>query len=121
MKNDGQANDMYDGLENEEISNFEQIPNADECDYPDFDNLQEQANKGTIIVGVKNSSGGNGHVVVLMPESLNERSDIDRSYNYLSNEIYLPIALECGNGQKEIRPFEDKVNIVEFKWFKYER
>ncbi|ALO13904.1 hypothetical protein L21SP5_00224 [Salinivirga cyanobacteriivorans] len=122
VKNDGQANDMYDGLENEEISSFEQIPNTDGCDYPDFDNLQEQANEGTIIVGVKNNSGGSGHVVVLMPESLNERSDINRAHELPSNNIItLPISLECGQGQKEIRPFEDKTSILAFKWYKYEK
>jgi len=117
----GKANNIYNDLDSNDLDEFEKITNASGCNYPDFEELQEQANDGAAIIGVKENNTGSGHIVIIMPESFNERSDIERSFNITSNEIIiLPITLECGQGTKEVRPFENAEDIVEFKWYKYE-
>ncbi|HCX99492.1 MAG TPA: hypothetical protein DG754_05060 [Bacteroidales bacterium] len=116
---EGQANKMYDDLDNGRLSKFASIANAEECNYPDFGELQKQANNGGIIIGVKKNSAGHGHVVLIMPESFNERTDEETDFEIGGDEIKLPIVLECGIGDKEIRPIKDKYNIVNYLWYKY--
>jgi len=66
-------------------------------DYPDFEEMQEEADDGKLIIGVKSAT--TGHVVLLMPEDLWEEAtgDNDRVIKlYDGTDIDRPIALECG-------------------------
>ena len=55
---DGKANNIYDDLDNDKLSKFESISNVAGCNYPDFDELQKQANNGAIIIGVRKNASG---------------------------------------------------------------
>ena len=114
----GKANDIYNDLENEELSKFEPISNATECSYPDFDELQDQANNGVAIIGVRENSSGSGHIVLIMPKSFNQGNE-PTSFSIGLRTVKYPICLECGFGDKKVEPFRDKGNISEYKWYKY--
>ncbi len=114
----GKANDIYNDLENEELSEFETISNATGCSYPDFDELQNQANNGVVIIGVRENSSGSGHIVLIMPKSFNQ-GDEPTSFPIGVKTVKYPICLECGFGEKMTEPFRDKSNISEYVWYKY--
>lgn len=80
--------------------------------------IQNNANNGLAIVGVKKVEGGSGHIVIIMPKSLNEGSN-PSSLPIGVKTVKYPICLECGTGEKKIEPFRDKSNIINYKWYKY--
>lgn len=92
-------------------------------DYPDFTQMQEDANDGQMIVGVKSAS--TGHIVLLMPEDFWE-ADSDNDVTTLveySDETKKsrPIALECGQAtNKRVQPVRWSLNsLKEVKWYRY--
>ena len=115
---DGRANNIYDDLDDNKLTKFETISNASGCNYPDFDELQKEANKGVAIVGVKKVEGSAGHIVLIMPKSLNEGSD-PTSFSIGAKTVKYPVCLECGTGEKKIEPFRDISDISDYKWYKY--
>jgi len=119
ITNPGKANNIYDDLEDNELSEFKPISNATDCNYPDFDELQEQANNGAVIIGVRKNNSGSGHIVLIMPDSFNEKTNEEILFEIEGEEINLPIVLECGIGTKTIRPFKDKNHISYYMWYKY--
>lgn len=122
----GTANTIYNTLADEDsdlAQYFEEIFDMEGEDYPDFTQMQLDANNGQLIVGVK--SAGTGHVVLLMPEDLWEEdsdNDISTLVEY-SDETKRsrPIALECGQAtNKRVQPVRWSLNsLKEVKWYRY--
>ncbi|MEQ8681935.1 MAG: fibronectin type III domain-containing protein [Cyclobacteriaceae bacterium] len=128
VSGNGQANSIYETFmdkDSELSKQFEEIYDMEDEDYPDFVQMQSDANIGQIIVGVKSVSGGIGHIVILMPEDLWEEdseNDISTLVEY-SDETKRsrPIALECGQAtNKRVQPVRWSLNsLKEVKWYRY--
>ncbi|WP_029164141.1 hypothetical protein [Anaerophaga thermohalophila] len=88
-----------------------------------FNDIQNKANSGEIIIGVVKRSSGVGHVVAFMPASLYRGDDklIDIEDD---KKVKFPIALEGGGNIKEIKPFiGSELEITrdnnEYKYYRY--
>mgnify|MGYP006289953297 CR=1 FL=1 len=122
---DGKANRIYEDLKNGEVTEyFSEITKSSTQTWNDFFNdIQDKANSGEIIIGVKKESSTDGHIVAFMPESLyngdDKLLDIDDDKN-----VKFPIALEGGSDVKEIKPFIGKELEItrdnnEYKYYRY--
>jgi len=126
VNGNGTANTIYSTLidANSDLAQyFEEILDIEGEDYPDFTQMQLNANNGQLIIGVKNA--GTGHVVLLMPEGLWEEdndNDVATLVEY-SDETKRsrPIALECGQAvNKRVQPVRWSLNSLKgVKWYRY--
>lgn len=125
INNPGQANNIYDDLKDKLVAKFEYIPDMVNEDYPDFEQLQDDVNGGQIIIGTyRNTSGGSGHVVMIVPGLSEEHSTSpnDHKYNQNGAKIKFPKILECGSNHREsVTPVYDNISISKLKtmrWYK---
>lgn len=122
----GTANTIYSTLGDDDsdlAQYFEEISDMEGEDYPDFTQMQLDADNGQLIIGVK--SAGTGHVVLLMPEDLWEAdSENDVSAQLTLNDgspIDRPTALECGQAEnKRVQPVRwGTESLKSVKWYRY--
>jgi hypothetical protein len=108
---DGRANNIYNSFEDSQLSSFfEKIEKqASQTWKSFFDNIQEKANNGEIIIGVKHNLNDSlsGHIVVFMPEKSSYPPKIEK---IIGGDIGVekPYALEAGNpddNEKKIKQF----------------
>mgnify|MGYP006290911853 CR=1 FL=1 len=126
---DGTANKIYKNLEDGDLSEyFSEITKSSTQTWNDFFNdMQDKANSGEIIIGVKKEISESGHIVTFMPESLYTGSaKIIDFINTNEDDIVFPIALEGGGNIKEIKPFigsENELtrNINPYIFYKYKK
>ncbi len=103
---DGRANNIYDSFEEGDLDeHFTEIVKSSTQTWNDFFNdLQRRANKGEVIIGNIKRSGGVGHIVAIMPESLYTGDDKIKDVGDDKN-VKFPTALEGGGDVKEVKPF----------------
>ncbi|ALO13808.1 hypothetical protein L21SP5_00126 [Salinivirga cyanobacteriivorans] len=117
----------------EPITEFEYIPknvtinmDGEDCNIPNFNDLQNQANNGYIIVGVRRNTGisdnsyNSGHIVLISPYEEGSGSD-DNRLSYVSTsdtEIFFPRTVECGGDIKELG-WLLKDFAKDMEWYRY--
>ena len=99
---------------------------GEDYNIPNFNDLQNQANNGFIIVGVRRNTGigdnsyNSGHIVLISPYEEGSGGDEGRVYYWSSNgsKIYFPRTVECGGDTKELGwLLEDFAKDME--WYRY--
>ena len=121
VTNPGQANNIADNLQAGSISRWMFIPDMPGEDYPDFEELQTEANDGHIIIGTYRNNSGSGHVVMIVPGEAEKYSDvlIFKGYDSL---IKFPKVLECGTDHRESKTSAfDNISIEKLKKMKWYR
>ncbi len=75
---------------------FVLIPNIEGKNIPDFGKMQEEVNEVQVIIGTYYEEGGTGHIVMIVPASIEEieKRDID------GITTIVPKILECGRREK---------------------
>jgi len=132
VNGDGTANSIYNTLndkDSELSQHFEEIYDMAGEDYPDFTQMQQDANDGQLIVGVLKRDGQAGHIVILMPQGMvsmwNGVDFRDEIALNSGEDIKEPVALECGTANdKRIKPLSgfggvDTDAFQNIRWFKY--
>lgn len=110
---------------------FEEIKKGTEESWSEyFLRLQNEADKGEIIIGaMMNSSGTQGHVMMMTPGGLVEitRDEQAWGYTFFDNDIKkVPRVLECGDTDREneaplCRNVDRKGAQQRLKWYKYKK
>jgi hypothetical protein len=110
---------------------FVEIPRNDNEELQDyFQRLQNEADKGTIIIGVMlNDSGTEGHVMMITPGGLItiDENELDWGGTYTTRGIKKVLrVLECGDKDRDneaplCRNVDRKGAQERLKWFKYNK
>jgi hypothetical protein len=141
ITNPGQEKDIRDDFS--KISNhlplkgrFEEIKKDTISWATYFKKLQDEADKGFIIVGVMQTTSGGGHVMMITPGGLinikkdkkkEELSEERFGKSFTDNSVHqVPRILECGLGVREneaplCRNVDWKGATQRLKWFKYKK
>ena len=128
VEGNGTANTIYNTLTDDDsdlAQYFEEIDDMEGEDYPDFTQMQLDANNGQLIMGVLERTGP-GHIVLLMPEDLwNGTGTRDEVALTSGTMLQEPTALECGSAtDKRVKPLSGFGSMTSndfknIKWYKY--
>ena len=126
INNPGKANNIYDDLKDGFVVQWNFVDDMSGEDYPDFEQLQDDANDGEIIIGTwRNPGSGSGHIVMMVPgdSEPHPNGDTDTEYQLNNgNAIEFPKILECGaNHRENLTPAYDNISIAKLKvmrWYK---
>jgi hypothetical protein len=123
----------FDNLSNKAKLNerFVEIPKTEQEDLEAyFQRLQNEADKGIIIIGVMlNSRGTQGHVMMITPGGLIKINDKEQAWgkSFVSRGINkVPRVLECGGKAREneaplCRNVDRRGAQERLKWYKYKK
>ena len=125
---------IEDYRSNIEITEFELISGDitatvgnQECQIPDFNYLQHQANNGVLIIGIRkretlksNGHYRSGHIVMIVPisdvEAVDESRPVCQSVD--REKIFYPMTLECGSDIK-VKKWIGDDSIQNMVWYRY--
>jgi hypothetical protein len=117
-----------------EITEFEKVEetvtvedDGNQYSIPNYNKLQEQANKGAFIIGIRKretkSDGhySSGHIVMLLPFDESEGNEEGRGSMITVNSnitIYYPYSMECGGNYKD-QDWLGTKSFLNMKWYIY--